>query len=181
MLSEEEISRLISSVENLKHKCLLMLIYSAGLRISEALNLRKADIDTERMQVNIRGGKGKKDRVSLLSTQVLSILEDYYQLYEPVEYIFEGMEGGKYSARSAQQILRKACQRSGIDKKVTLHTLRHSFATHLLETGTDLRYIQVLLGHESSKSTEIYTHVSTKALKNIKSPLDRLAIFNKKE
>jgi len=180
VLSEEEVGRILSAVDNLKHKCLLMVIYSAGLRISEALHLKKEDIDEERMQVNIRGGKGKKDRISLLSTQVVSILNDYYALYEPKEYVFEGMNGGKYSVRSAQEVFRKACQRAGIDKKVTMHTLRHSFATHLLESGTDLRYIQVLLGHESSKSTEIYTHVSTKTLRNIHSPLDNLSIFKDK-
>ncbi len=169
VLSEEEVGRILLAVDNLKHKCLLMVIYSAGLRISEALHLKKKDIDEERMQVNIRGGKGKKDRVSLLSRQVVSILKDYFALYEPREYVFEGMDGGKYSVRSAQEVFRKACQRAGIDKKVTMHTLRHSFATHLLESGTDLRYIQVLLGHESSKSTEIYTHVSTKTLRNIHS------------
>jgi site-specific recombinase XerD len=177
VLSEEEVSRLFAATNNLKHKALLMLIYSAGLRISEALQMKISDIDSNRMQITIRQGKGKKDRTGLLSEQMLTILRSYYQLYEPRQYLFEGSSGGKYSTRSAQQVLRQACQRAGIHKKVTLHTLRHSFATHLLEAGTDLRYIQVLLGHSSSKTTEIYTHVSTKALKDIKSPLDRLKLL----
>ncbi len=174
VLSEQEVARIFASVENLKHKCLLMLIYSAGLRISEALHLKTKDIDSKRMQVTVRNAKGKKDRVSLLSKSILPLLRGYYQLYEPKEYLFEGAEGGKYSARSAQNILKRACEKAKIQKKATLHTLRHSFATHLLEKGTDLRYIQVLLGHGSSRTTEIYTHVSTKALKDIQSPLDSL-------
>jgi len=157
VLSEEEVSRLLSSVDNLKHKCLLMLIYSAGLRISEALRMKRADIDTERMQVHIKGAKGKKDRISLLSEQMLSILKDYYQLYEPKKYVFEGMYGGKYSARSAQEIIKRACAQAGITKKVSLPTLRHTFATHLLEAGTDLRYIQVLLGHHAINIKAIFS------------------------
>ncbi len=174
VLSEQEVAKILGAVNNLKHKCLLMLIYSSGLRISEALNLQPKDIDSKRMQVTVRNAKGKKDRVSLLSKSLLPVLREYYQLYEPKEYLFEGVTGGKYSARSAQAILKQACQRAKIQKKATLHTLRHSFATHLLEKGTDLRYIQVLLGHSSSKTTEIYTHVSNKAIKDIESPLDSI-------
>ncbi len=174
VLNEQEVYRIFESVDNLKHKCLLMLIYSAGLRISEALNLKLKDLDSKRMQVTVRNAKGKKDRISLLSKSILPILRSYYQLYEPKDYLFEGKEGGKYSSRSAQNVLKKACRKSKITKKATLHTLRHSFATHLLEKGTDLRYIQVLLGHGSSRTTEVYTHVSTKALKDIQSPLDSL-------
>ncbi len=176
VLSEEEVVRLIEVTENLKHKCLLMLIYSAGLRISEALHLQLKDIDQPRRQIVIRNAKGNKDRMGLLSESLLPLLNEYLQLYEPKTYLFEGMSGGKYSSRSAQSILRRAVQKASIHKRVTLHTLRHSFATHLLENGTDLRYIQTLLGHNSSKTTEIYTHVSTKALKDIKSPLDRLSL-----
>lgn len=176
VLSEAEVSRIFACVDNLKHKCLLMLIYSAGLRISEALNLKVKDLDSKRMQVSVRNAKGKKDRVSLLSKSILPILRSYYQLYEPKEYLFEGAEGGKYSSRSAQNVLKRACAKAKIQKRATLHTLRHSFATHLLEKGTDLRYIQVLLGHGSSRTTEIYTHVSTKALKDIQSPLDSLTL-----
>jgi len=176
VLSEEEVVRLLDVTENLKHKCLLMLIYSAGLRISEALHLQLKDIDQTRKQIVIRNAKGNKDRMGLLSESLLPLLNEYLQLYEPKTYLFEGMNGGKYSSRSAQSVLRRAVQQAGIQKRVTLHTLRHSFATHLLENGTDLRYIQTLLGHNSSKTTEIYTHVSTKALKDIKSPLDRLSL-----
>jgi site-specific recombinase XerD len=176
VLSVEEVKRLFAATDNLKHKCLLMVIYSAGLRISEALNLKPADIDSKRMQLIIRNAKGKKDRIGLLSNKILPILRSYFQLYEPRQYLFEGMWGGKYSARSAQQVLKNASQKAGIHKKVTLHTLRHSFGTHLLEANTDLRYIQVLMGHSSSRTTEIYTHVSTKALKDIESPLDRLEL-----
>ena len=176
VLSEQEVVRILSSVNNLKHKCLLMIIYSAGLRISEALNLKPKDLDSKRMQVTVRNAKGKKDRMSLLSKSILPILRSYYQLYEPKEYLFAGADGGKYSARSAQNVFKKACKKARIQKKATLHTLRHSFATHLLEKGTDLRYIQTLLGHGSSRTTEIYTHVSTKALKDIESPLDSLTL-----
>jgi len=135
VLSEQEVGRILGSLDNLKHKCLLMLIYSAGLRISEALNLKPKDLDSKRMQVTVRNAKGKKDRVSLLSKSILPILRSYYQLYEPNEYLFEGANGGKYSARSAQNVFKKACKKAKIKKKATLHTLRHSFATHLLEKG----------------------------------------------
>ena len=181
VLSEEEIVRIFVQVDNLKHKCLLMLIYSTGLRIGEALNIKVADIDSGRGQVSIRGAKGNKDRVSLLSASLLPPLREYYLRYQPKEYLFEGMSGGKYSARSAQAVLKRAVKQAKIQKKVTLHTLRHSFATHLLENGTDLRYIQTLLGHNSSRTTEIYTHVSTKALRDIRSPLDKLNLSRNDE
>ena len=172
----EEVAQLFEVTENLKHKCLLMVIYSAGLRVSEALNLKIKDIDSQRMQIQVRNAKGGKDRHSLLSESLLPLLREYFQLYQPKEYLFEGERGGAYSARSAQSVLRQAVSKTNIRKRVTLHTLRHSFATHLLEGGTDLRYIQTLLGHNSSKTTEIYTHVSTKALGEIKSPLDSINI-----
>ena len=174
VLSVEEVAQLFEVTENLKHKCLLMVIYSAGLRVSEALNLKIKDIDSQRMQIQVRNAKGGKDRHSLLSESLLPLLREYFQLYQPKEYLFEGERGGAYSARSAQSVLRQAVSKTNIRKRVTLHTLRHSFATHLLEGGTDLRYIQTLLGHNSSKTTEIYTHVSTKALGEIKSPLDSI-------
>ena len=176
VLSEEEVVRIFGQVGNIKHKCLLMLIYSAGLRIGEALNITVADIDSARGQVSIRGAKGNKDRMSLLSASLLPLLREYYQQYQPKKYLFEGMGGGKYSARSAQAVLKRAVKQAKIQKNVTLHTLRHSFATHLLENGTDLRYIQTLLGHNSSRTTEIYTHVSTKALRDIRSPLDKIKL-----
>ena len=174
VLSGQEVARLFEVTENLKHKCLLMLIYSAGLRVSEALNMKIKDIDSQRMHVMVRNAKGGKDRHSLLSESLLPLLREYFQLYQPKDYLFEGEKGGTYSSRSAQSVLRQAVGKAKIRKRVTLHTLRHSFATHLLESGTDLRYIQTLLGHNSSKTTEIYTHVSTKALGEIKSPLDSM-------
>lgn len=121
-------------------------------------------------------GKGKKDRYTLLSNKTLDLLRTYFKEYKPKEYLFEGQECGQYSARSIQTFFQEICKKAGIKKKVSVHTLRHSFATHLLENGTDLRYIQVLLGHESSKTTEIYTHVTTKGIDQIKSPIDNLEI-----
>ena len=128
--------------------------------------------DSERMVINILGGKGEKDRISLFSDNLLQLLRQYYKEYKPKKYLFEGQAGGKYSPTSVANILKKAALRAGIKKTVTLHMLRHSFATHLLEQGTDLRYIQELLGHNSSKTTEIYTHVSKRAIDKIKNPID---------
>ncbi len=176
VLSEEEVKKIIMGISNLKHKCLIMTCYSAGLRISEALNLRPADIDSKRMLITIKGGKGKKDRITLLSKRLLDLLRDYYLAYKPKEFLFEGQMGGRYSERSAQQVLKLAARKAGIMKRVTLHTLRHSFATHLLENGTDLRYIQSLLGHSSPKTTQIYTHITTRGFDQIKNPLDNLGI-----
>ncbi len=172
VLSTEEVMAIFSKIDNLKHKCILNLIYSAGLRIGECVNLKISDIDSERMVVNIRGGKGKKDRITLLSNKILDILKDYYQKYNPSEFVFEGQFGGAYSTRSIEKIFKKALSETNIKKDATVHTLRHSFATHLLEKGTDIRYIQSLLGHESSKTTEIYTHITTRGLSKIKSPFD---------
>lgn len=174
VLSEEEVVKIIDSILNLKHKCLIMTCYSGGMRISEVLNLRTIDIDSKRMLINIRGAKGKKDRVTLLSVKLLDLLRKYYRMYKPVEYLFSGQMGGKYAERSAQNILKNACSKAGIKKHVTLHTLRHSWATHLLENGTDIRYIQSLLGHSSPKTTQIYTHITTKGLDQIVNPLDKM-------
>lgn len=172
VLSKNKVKGILRSCVNIKHKSILMLIYSAGLRRSELINLKISDIDSERMVINIRGGKGKKDRISLLSENMLALLRNYYKVYRPKEYLFEGQTGGKYSPASIANILKKAAIKAGIRKTVTPHMLRHSFATHLLEQGTDLRYIQELLGHSSSKTTEIYTHVSKKAIDQIKNPVD---------
>lgn len=174
VLSEEEVTAILRAVENLKHQCILMLIYSAGLRLGELINLRRTDIIPERKQVVIRGGKGRKDRITLLSPKVLAKLDAYLDEYRPKTYLFEGQNGGAYSDTSVQAIFKQAKAKAGITAPATVHTLRHSFATHLLEKGTDLRYIQTLLGHSSSKTTEIYTHVSTKAIGKIRSPLDDL-------
>ena len=176
VLSEEEILLILRSVSNLKHKAILMVIYSAGLRISECINLKIKDIDSNRMQIRVEQSKGKKDRYTLLSTKTLLILRDYFKEYRPKEFLFEGQDGGCYSTRSIQNIFRDAVEKAKINKKVTVHSLRHSFATHLLENGTNLRYIQSLLGHSNSKTTEIYTHVTTKGFEQLKSPLDNLDI-----
>ena len=153
-----------------------MVIYSAGLRISECINLKIKDIDSNRMQIRVEQSKGKKDRYTLLSTKTLLILRDYFKTYRPKEFLFEGQDGGYYSTRSIQNIFRDAVEKTKIKKKVSVHSLRHSFATHLLENGTNLRYIQSLLGHSNSKTTEIYTHVTTKGFEQLKSPLDNLDI-----
>ena len=174
VLSEEEVRKLLNSVDNLKHKCILSITYSAGLRISEVLKLKAGDIDSKRNYVIIRQGKGKKDRYSLLSAKVLELLRQYYIEYQPKEWLFEGQFGGQYGVTSIHNILKAAVKKAGIKKRVTMHTLRHSFATHLLERGTDIRYIQTLLGHESSRTTEIYTHITQRGLGKIKSPLDDL-------
>jgi site-specific recombinase XerD len=174
VLSESEICDIFQAVINLKHKAILMTIYSAGLRVGELINLKISDIDSARMQIRVESAKGKKDRYTVLSVRTLEILRQYYQLYKPSKWLFEGQFGGQYSDRSIQKMLKDAVSKTNIRKKVTVHTLRHSFATHLLENGTDLRYIQILLGHDSSKTTEIYTHVTTRGFEQIKSPLDKL-------
>lgn len=172
VLSKEETFRLIDVTSNLKHKTLLALIYSSGLRISEAINMKITDIDSQRMLIHVKNAKGKKDRYTLLSTKVLELLKEYYSIYTPTIFIFEGQFGEQYSSRSAQAVLHQSVRKAGITKQISLHTLRHSFATHLLESGTDLRYIQDLLGHSSPKTTMIYTHVSSTSLKNIINPFD---------
>lgn len=174
VLSVEEIQAIIKVTANVKHKTIIMLCYSTGMRLSELIQLKLVDIDSDRMQVSIKGAKGKKDRYSLLSEKLLPLLRGYFSAYKPLVYLFEGINGGQYSERSIQNVVKDAMEKAGIRKKASVHTLRHSFATHLLENGTDLRYIQSLLGHSSSKTTEIYTHVTSKALSGIKSPLDHL-------
>ncbi len=172
VLSKNEIKKILDVTSNIKHKCIITLLYSAGLRRSELLNLKVKDIDSERMVLMINGSKGKKDRVTLLSSKILNLLRQYYKEYKPEIFLIEGEEGGKYSATSISKILKKYATKAGIRKNVTPHMLRHSFATYLLEQGTDLRYIQELLGHNSSKTTEIYTHISKKAIDKIVNPID---------
>jgi integrase/recombinase XerD len=176
VLSMAEVSAVIQHTLNLKHRAMLMITYSAGLRVSELVNLKLTDIDSDRNQIRIIQGKGKKDRYTLLSQKALAILREYFKVYRPKDWLFEGYNQEQYTMRSIQQVLKASVTRAGISKKVSMHTLRHSFATHLLESGTDLRYIQSLLGHASSKTTEIYTHVTTKGFDQIKSPLDSLDI-----
>ncbi len=174
VLSMFEVKLLLENTTNLKHKTLLSILYSGGLRIGEALQLTLSDIDSKRMLIHIKNAKGKKDRYTLLAPSFLTLLRTYYKQYKPAYYLFEGKNNAKYTATSAQKILKKSLQKAGIHKAVTLHTLRHSFATHLLENGTDIRYIQELLGHSSPKTTMIYTHVSNKKLSNIKNPFENL-------
>jgi len=172
VLDKSEIKSILSKIVNIKHRCIITLMYSGGLRRSELIQLQVKDIDSKRMMIHIRASKGRKDRYTLLSETLLPVLREYYKQYRPKVYLFEGSDGNKYSTSSVRSILRRAVEKSKIHKRVTPHTLRHSFATHLLEDGVDLRYIQTLLGHSSSKTTEIYTHVAKHALKGIKSPLD---------
>lgn len=172
VLSMNEIKNILTACDNLKHKAILTTIYSAGLRMGEAMNLKIGDIDSDHMRIWIRGGKGNKDRISVLSPHLLTVLRAYFLKHRPKSYLFEGPNGGSYSPSSVRKVLQRAVAKAGIAKNVKPHTLRHSFATHLLEHGTNLRYIQTLLGHTSAKTTEIYTHVSSKNLEEIKSPLD---------
>ncbi|MFA5492789.1 MAG: tyrosine-type recombinase/integrase [Bacteroidales bacterium] len=175
VLSKEEVRRLLEVLVNLKHRTMLSLIYACGLRRSELLGLKPGAIDSKRNFLIIRQSKGNKDRLVPLSEKILDLLREYYKMYKPAVWLFEGQESGyPYSEQSLQSVMRQAVQKSRIKKTATLHTLRHSYATHLLESGVDLRYIQEILGHKSSKTTEIYTHVSTKSLGNIKSPFDDL-------
>jgi len=175
VLSKEEVKAILEAPTNLKHKMMLSLIYSCGLRSGELLALEPKHIDSKRNIVLLKNSKGKKDRIAPLSPKILELLRSYYLMYKPVKYLFEGnIVGEPYSEKSLQQVMKQSIQKANIFKPVTLHWLRHSFATHLLESGTDLRYIQELLGHSSSKTTEIYTHVSTKNIQQIRSPFDDL-------
>ena len=175
VLSKEEIKLILNAHSNIKHKMMLSLIYSCGLRCGELLALQPVHIDSMRNIVLLKNSKGKKDRIVPLSPKILEMLRDYYKVYKPKTYLFEGQVAGvPYDSRSLQQVLKQALYKAQLTKPATLHWLRHSYATHLLEIGTDLRYIQELLGHNSSKTTEIYTHVSTKSIQQIKSPFDDL-------
>tara|TARA_R110002050_G_scaffold300660_1_gene471266 strand:- start:86 stop:1234 length:1149 start_codon:yes stop_codon:yes gene_type:complete len=174
VISLEEVQLIIKNTNNIKHKCIVSLLYSAGLRRGELLNLKLTDIDSKRMVINVIQGKGNKDRLTILSPGVLKDLRIYFKEWKPKIYLFEGRKGSKYSAESIGKIVTNARRKAGILKIVTPHMLRHSFATHLLENGTDLRYIQVLLGHNSSKTTETYTHVAINHIKIIKSPIELL-------
>ncbi|NQY04731.1 MAG: tyrosine-type recombinase/integrase [Flavobacteriaceae bacterium] len=172
VLSKEDIKLIINISKNIKHRAILQVIYGSGLRISECINLKINDVNSEDMTIRLNQSKGKKDRLTILSKNSLNTLREYYKVYRPKVWLFEGLNGNQYSASSIRNIFHRNKSRAKIHKKATVHTLRHSFATHLLENGVNLRYIQKLLGHNSSKTTEIYTHVASKHLKNIKSPLD---------
>jgi len=176
VLSKEEVKRILDSVVNEKHRTMLSLVYGCGLRRSEVLELLPSDIDKDRRLMHIRQSKGFKDRIVPLTDKLLQMLDLYLLHYKPVKYLFEGQYSGRqYSPESLEKVFRTAYEKAGIKKKdITLHGLRHSYATHLLEAGTDLRYIQALLGHKSSRTTEMYTHVTTHSIQNIRSPFDDL-------
>ena len=172
VISKEEVLAIIENTNNIKHRCIVELLYSAGLRRSELIDLKIKDIDSSRMTIRIEGAKGNKDRFTILSETLLKDLRKNFLEWKPRVYLFEGIKGEKYTGSSVAKIISKASIKANINQKVTPHMLRHSFATHLLENGTDLRYIQSLLGHSSTKTTEIYTHVATNIFKKGKNPLD---------
>jgi integrase/recombinase XerD len=175
VLSKDEVKSILESLKNLKHQSMLSLIYACGLRSGELLTLKPQHVDSKRELLIIKNTKGNKDRIAPLSLKIIELLRSYYRAYKPKHYLFEGQVAGTpYDGRSLQLVLKQAVAKSGIKKPVTLHWLRHSYATHLLEAGTDLRYIQEILGHKSSKTTELYTHVSTKSIQKITSPFDTL-------
>ncbi len=176
IFSMEEVTLLLKNVDNLKHRCILYIIYSGGLRRQEVVKLKVADLDFDRKQIRVQQAKGKKDRYTILSDKTATLLKQYLEQYQPSNWLFPGQNGGRYSTNSIQQFFHKVINKLDIKKEVTLHSLRHSFATHLLEMGVNLRYIQELLGHSSPKTTQIYTHVTRQSLNNIKSPLDGLDI-----
>lgn len=171
-IHQSDIKKIFETTNNLKHNTILKMCYGMGLRVSEIVNLKITDIDSKNMQVFIARAKGKKDRYANLPQSLLAQLREYFMAYKPKEYLFEGQYGGKYSTRSAQAVFKAALKAAKINKEVGIHSLRHSFATHLLENGTDIRFIQDLLGHNDIKTTLLYTHVSDKSLQKIKSPLD---------
>ena len=172
VLSKSEVTAILNCTNNCKHRAILALIYSSGLRIGELRSLKKEDIDSNRMLIHVRQAKGKKDRYTILSHKVLDLLRSYYLKYRPKDFLFEGQKGGPYSAESAGQFLKRAVKKSKVTKSVTLHTLRHSFATQLLEDGIGIAHIQKLLGHSNMSTTLIYTHIAVRTLEKIKSPFD---------
>ena len=174
VLSISEIKQIIDNTKNVKHKCIISLLYSGGLRRSELINIEISDILSEQMQIKIRNSKGNKDRYVGLSSYLLELLREYYHQFRPKKWLIEGQNGGKYSAESVLKVVKNSAKRAGISRKVTPHMLRHSFATHHLENGTDLRYIQAFLGHSSSKTTEIYTHVAKTDISKFRNPLDTM-------
>ena len=173
-IHQNDIKKMFDATTNLKHNTMLKLCYGMGLRLSEIINLKIRDIDSRNMQVFIEKSKGKKDRYVNLPQSVLEQLRTYFKKYRPKKYLFEGQDGGQYAKRSLQNVFKNALQKAGINKQVGIHSLRHSYATHLLEQGTDIRFIQELLGHNDIKTTLIYTDVTNKNIRNIISPLDKL-------
>jgi integrase/recombinase XerD len=176
VFSKDEVSRILNSARNTKHKLLLWLIYSCGLRRSEVTNIKLSDLDRERSIIHIREGKGKVDWIVPVSAKVWEKTEEYLASYMPRVYLFEGQLGGRYSSESVYRVFKDALLRAGIKKEVGVHSLRHSYATHLHENGLDIRYIQELLGHKSTRTTEIYTHVSRRNLMQVRSPIEDLDV-----
>jgi len=174
VISKTDIAKILTKLKNIKHLVMIKLCYGMGLRVSEIVNLKITDIDSNRMLVHIEAAKGKKDRYVTLPSSILDDLRNYYLGYRPKIYLFEGQNGRQYSIRSVQAVFKNAMQKAKINKSVGIHGLRHSYATHLLECGTDMYFIQKLLGHKDIKTTEIYAKVSNCQLGNIKSPLDDL-------
>ena len=172
IIAKTDILKIIENTNNLKNKSMIALTYSAGLRAGELMDMKIGDIDSSRMVIHIKSGKGNKDRIVPLSIRILDMLRNYYKEFSPKQYLFEGQKGGKYSTSSFNKFLKAAAKRARIKKQITAHTLRHSYATHLLEKGTDIRVIQKLLGHNSIKTTMIYTQVTEPTLLNVTSPLD---------
>ncbi len=182
VLSMEEVARFLGAIRNPKHRALLMTMYAAGLRVSEAVSLRVTDIDSKRMLIRVRQGKGRKDRYVNLSRRLLEVLREYWRACRPTTWLFPGMLPGRPMGREAvNDLCQRICVRAGMAKRVTPHTLRHSFATHLLEAGTDIRTIQILLGHRSLRTTATYTHVSAKTLRSAPSLLDLLPDLKEKQ
>lgn len=176
VFSKEEVKRILNSTRNTKHKLLLWIIYSCGLRRSEVTNIRLNDLDRDRGVLHIREGKGRVDRIVPVSAKVWEKLDEYIDGFRPVKYLFEGQHGGKYSVESVYRVFKEALHKAGIRKEVGVHCLRHSYATHLHETGLDIRYIQELLGHKSTRTTEIYTHVSRRNLIQVRSPIEDMDV-----
>jgi integrase/recombinase XerD len=172
VLSIEEVLTLLQVTKNLKHRVTIAILYSSGLRISEIINLKLSDFDFKRKQLHIQNSKGRKDRYASIAVSMFPLIKNYYKTYKPKKYFIENPKGGKYSPESIRAFLKKNLKLSGITKTVTPHTLRHSYATHMLEQGIGIRHIQELLGHSRPETTMIYTHVTRKDLEQIKSPLD---------
>lgn len=175
ILSQQEVLSILKCLKNEKHRAILFITYSAGLRVGEVVKLKVTDINTDRKLIHIRQGKGRKDRYTVLSNIALQVLKEYQKKYHPTDWLFPGAEQDRHlTERTVQRVFKNACNQANIEKVVSVHALRHSFATHLLENGTDLRYIQELLGHKNSTTTEIYTHVSERDIRKIRSPLDNI-------
>lgn len=172
VLSRNEIEKIIESIENRKHKLLISLAYGAGLRVSEAVSLRIRDINSDELTIHLKGAKGNKDRITIFPEKLKADLAEMMALQHGNEYLFESERGGKLTERTAQMVFEKALKKARIEKEASFHSLRHSFATHLLENGVDVRYVQELLGHQNIRTTQLYTQVTNPNLKNIKSPLE---------